>query len=136
MVLDGSDKKFYVYGKIPDNIKIGEQINFNYVENQVGQYLYRNVQEIHPEGFKPEEQKFSQETKEKVFIVDKFKDIKIVRQNTLRTSVMAFELLWKVDPEVVARIFGEAGGMKNAIKDLSRNFTEEVFRDESQDTKP
>ena len=139
MILEGNDTKFYVFGKIPENINVGDVINFNYVENIVGQYTYKNVQEIHPEDYEPEVVKpgATGETppKSKVYFVDKFKDLKIVRQNVLRTSVMALEVLHKIDPESAARLLGEAGGLKNAIKDIARTLEEEVFRDESEDTK-
>ena len=53
MILEGRDTKFYIFGKVPENMNVGDEIKFNYVENVVGQFTYKNVQEIHPEGFEP-----------------------------------------------------------------------------------
>lgn len=139
MILDGSPTKFYVYGKIPENLNVGQDISFNYVENVVGEFTYKNVQEIHPEGFVPEDEKVevvkigekqgTTNVSNKVYFVDKFKDIKIVRQNTLRTSVMALDVLHKINSDAANTFIGEAGGIENAIKNLARKFEDEVFRD-------
>ena len=117
MILEGRDTKFYVYGKVPETLNIGDEIKFNYVENVVGQYTYKNVQEIHPEGYEPEVpvEKPGAATgntgdstpKNKVFFVDKFKDRTIVRQNTLRTAVMAIEVLYKINPEASNTLLGK-----------------------------
>lgn len=137
MFLEGSDVKYYVYGKIPDNIKVGDDISFNFIENKVGQFIYKNVQDIHPEGFVPDADADVETVKvgeKKVYFVDKYKDITIVRQNVLRTSVMALEVLNKINPEKANTLLGEEGGIANAVKNLARTLEDEVFRD-NEDTK-
>lgn len=139
MILEGRDTKFYIFGKIPENMNVGNEIKFNYIENVVGQFTYKNVQEIHPEGYEPEEPQVEppQIDFEKVMSgahLEKPKvpvdtGLKIIRQNTLRTSVMALDLLNKIDPSIANKFIGESGGFQDAIRKISRNLEKEILRD-------
>lgn len=133
---EGSDLKYYGFGKIPENLSIGQDLAFSYAENEAGGYTYKNIKEIHPEGYEPEQAETgptpseAQEKKEN----PRTQEV-IVRQNTLRTSVMILEVLHKINPEVANTFIGEAGGIEHAIRNLSRNLEKEVFREkESSNT--
>lgn len=133
---ENSDAKYYGFGKIPENLSIGQDLAFSYAENEAGGYTYKNIKEIHPDGYEPEEQGETGPvpSEEAQGENPRTQEI-IVRQNTLRTSVMVLDVLHKINPDAANTFIGEAGGIENAIRNLSRNLEKEVFRKESNNTK-